>query len=167
MEIIFFNRRTAKLFLFPHLFKFLGAMAIMKSIFLRRLGKRQRQILVLRPAQVLIFANCAHGPETGSMLELFLRVDTNKQWFTAKELAALLGRTDQFVRDLLENRRILGHALCGRGVSERKSYQIHRRAVELYLLQTANFQPDDYVDSLARLIQCLPRDQRERIRNQI
>jgi hypothetical protein len=101
------------------------------------------------------------------MLDIFHRVDIGKEWFTAKELAALLGRTDQFVRDLMEHRRILGHALCARGNSSRKSYQIHRRAVELYLLETANFHPNEYVAGLINLIRKLPVNQRELLRKQL
>lgn len=117
----------------------------------------------------LIFANCADEPRQSgsSFLELFHRADAAKEWFTPKELAALLGRTDQFVRDLLGNGRILGHALRARGKSTRRSYQVHRRAVELYLLETANFHSDDYVRCLLTLAKDLPRAQRERLRSQL
>ena len=106
-----------------------------------------------------------HPPAACRILETFRLIDPTKQWFTAKEVAALLDRTDQFVRDLIENRRILGHALFGRGASDRKSYQIHRSAVELYLLQTANFQPDEYVERLLLLAKRLPKPQREWLRS--
>jgi hypothetical protein len=120
----------------------------------------------------ITFANClgdgqCAAPEACRMLDTFRLIDPSKQWFTAKEVAALLDRTDQFVRDLIEHRRILGHALCARGSSERKSYQIHRSAIELYLLQTANFQPDEYVRQLLGLAKRLPRQQREWLRSHL
>jgi hypothetical protein len=99
------------------------------------------------------------------MLDIFHRIDPAKEWFTVKEVAALLGRTDQFVRDLLEHRRILGHALYARGDATRKSHQVHRSAVELYLLETANFRPTEYVQRLLQLLRQLPREQREMVRN--
>ncbi|MDR2030037.1 MAG: hypothetical protein LBP65_01045 [Puniceicoccales bacterium] len=123
-----------------------------------------------RAERRLIFANCRDdgaqrsGP---SLMEIFHRIDPGKEWFTAKEVAALLGRTDQFVRDLLENGRILGHALHARGTAARKSHQIHRQAVELYLLETANFFPNDYVRCLLDLAKRLPRAQRELLRSQL
>jgi hypothetical protein len=116
----------------------------------------------------IILCNCLPEPipEVGaSMLEIFHHIDAHKQWFTAKELAALLDRTDQFVRDLFESRRILGHTLCARGTTERRVYQAHRRAVELYLLETANFHPDEYVHCLAALVRKLPKKQRDLLRD--
>ncbi|MDR1437504.1 MAG: hypothetical protein LBI69_00400 [Puniceicoccales bacterium] len=101
------------------------------------------------------------------MLEIILKIDNPQTWFTPKEVAAVLGRTDQFVRDLLENRRIFGYALFGRGESERKSYQIHRRFLELYLLETANFSPEEHMEHILCLIDRLPKKQREWIRRQM
>jgi hypothetical protein len=131
---------------------------------------RRRRKVANSYTRTIIFANCSNGtfiPIDEKCLQLtniFLHIDPAKEWFTAKEVAALLGRTDQFVRDLLEHRRLLGHALCGRGESPRKSYQIHRKALELYLLQTANFQPEEYVQRICQLLRRLPREQRERIK---
>ncbi|MDR2668077.1 MAG: helix-turn-helix domain-containing protein, partial [Puniceicoccales bacterium] len=94
-------------------------------------------------------------------------VDISREWFTAKELAALLGRTDQFVRDMVDNGRILGHTLQGRGASGRKVYQIHRSAVELYLLETANFTPSEYVTRVFNVVARLPRSDREKLRSML
>jgi excisionase family DNA binding protein len=108
-------------------------------------------------------ANC--GDFGGSAyLDVFFPVRTTQEWYTAKELAALLGRTDQFVRDMVDNGRILGHMLCGRGNSGRRTYQIHRNAVELYLLETANFRPPDYVRRILGLASSLPPRDREMLR---
>jgi hypothetical protein len=116
---------------------------------------------------VLILANGSGTGQPTPYLDTFFPLESGREWFTPKELAALLGRTDQFVRDMLENDRILGHALRGRGQSDRRSYQIHRNAVELYLLETANFTPEDYVERLFRLIRRLPRPFRERMREML
>lgn len=122
----------------------------------------------LPPADGLpVLANCGSLGQPTPYLDTFFPLEAGREWFTPKELAALLGRTDQFVRDMLENDRILGHALRGRGQSERRCYQIHRNAVELYLLETANFTPEDYVERLFRLIRRLPRPYRERVREML
>jgi hypothetical protein len=136
-----------------------------------RWGHGVARLLRIRAPRI-IFANClgdgqSSTPEACRMVDMFRLIDPAKQWFTAKEVAALLDRTDQFVRDLIEHRRILGHALYARGSSERKSYQIHRSAIELYLLQTANFQPDEYVRQLHGLAKHLPRQQREWLRTNL
>jgi excisionase family DNA binding protein len=108
----------------------------------------------------------AAGGVPASLLELVAKTDPRQAWFTPKEVAAILNRTDQFVRDLVENGRILGHALNARG-RRRKSYQIHRIALELYLLQTANFGPDELTKSILRLVDSLPRKQADAIRRVI
>jgi hypothetical protein len=101
-----------------------------------------------------------------SLLDLVAKIDPRQAWFTSKEVAAILNRTDQFVRDLVENGRIFGHTLNARG-QRRKSYQIHRIALELYLLQTANFGPDELAKSILNLIDSLPRKQADAIRRVI
>ena len=103
---------------------------------------------------------------SASLLDMVAKTDPRQAWLTPKEVAAILNRTDQFVRDLVENGRILGHALNARG-RRRKSYQIHRIALELYLLQTANFAPDELAKSILRLVDSLPRKQVDEIRRVI
>jgi hypothetical protein len=103
---------------------------------------------------------------SASLLDMVAKTDPRQAWFTPKEVGAILNRTDQFVRDLLGNGRILGHALHARG-RRRKSYQIHRIALELYLLQTANFTPDELAKSILRLVDSLPQKQVEAIRRVI
>lgn len=112
-----------------------------------------------------IFSNAedAGQIDRANFLAFLEGIDPKKLWFSAKEVASILGRTDQFVRDLLDNRRLFGHALCGRGESSRRSYQIHRTAIELYLLETANYSPDDYGRRIIRLIKSLPQEEQEKI----
>ncbi|MDR1456692.1 MAG: helix-turn-helix domain-containing protein [Puniceicoccales bacterium] len=110
----------------------------------------------------VVFADGA----SASILDLVAKTDPRQAWFTPKEVAAILNRTGQFVRDLLENGRILGHALYARG-DRRKSYQIHRSALELYLLKTANFAPDELTKSILSLVSSLPRKHVDAIRRVI
>ena len=81
---------------------------------------------------------------------------SNQHWFTPKEAGWIIGRTDQYVRDCFDSGRILGHLLSGRtpqGKEKRKSYQVHRDALILFLLETANYHPEDFVERVADLIQ--------------
>lgn len=77
-----------------------------------------------------------------------------KQWYTPKEMALVIGRTDQYVRDCFDNGRILGHTLSGRskGQEKRRSFQIHRDAVLLFLLETANYTSADFLERLIDLL---------------
>jgi hypothetical protein len=78
-----------------------------------------------------------------------------KQWFTPKEAACVIGRTDQYVRDAFDNQKILGHHANGRarrGREKRRTYQIHREAILLFLLETANYKPDDFLHRVQELL---------------
>jgi hypothetical protein len=79
----------------------------------------------------------------------------NQQWFSPKEVANVIGRTDQFVRDAFDNQKILGHQNNGRarkGRERRRTYQIHREALILFLLETANFRPRDFLARLEEIL---------------
>ncbi len=78
-----------------------------------------------------------------------------KRWFTPKEVAALIGTSDQFVRDAFDDQRILGHfnIVPGRGPKGRRLYRIHRESLLLYLLETANFAPADFAARVDELLQ--------------
>jgi hypothetical protein len=78
-----------------------------------------------------------------------------KQWFSPKEVASLIGRTDQFVRDAFDNQKILGHqnnARARKGCERRRTYQIHREGVLLFLLETANYRPKDFIERLQEIL---------------
>ncbi|MGF1485430.1 MAG: hypothetical protein ACFBZ8_13820 [Opitutales bacterium] len=90
----------------------------------------------------------------------------DQEWYTPKEVAAILGKTDQYVRDCFLNQKILGHTTNGRtprGQERRQRYQIHRDSVLLYLCETANYTPEDYVDRLEVLLDRVAPEQRERL----
>lgn len=92
-----------------------------------------------------------------------------KLWYTPKEMAQVIGRTDQYVRDCFDNGRILGHTLSGRkkGSEKRRSFQIHRDCVLLFLMETANYTPQDYLEHLLSLLRNRPRHEQQLIRQQL
>lgn len=89
-----------------------------------------------------------------------------KEWYSPKEVGALVGRSDQYIRNLFENQKILGHLSNGRadkGCEKRRTYQIHRDCVILYLLETANYEPVDFMDRLVELLGHRSEEQLEHI----
>ncbi len=90
----------------------------------------------------------------------------NKEWFSPKEVAAVIGKSDQYVRDCFDNQKILGHASNGRakkGEEKRKSYWIHRDAVVLFLLETANYEPQDFTEHIVDLLKKQPTFQLKKV----
>lgn len=81
-----------------------------------------------------------------------------QEWFTPKEVATLLGCSDQFVRECLETGRLLGHLLSNITIGERKRvrYQVHREGLALFLLETANYNPSDVLDRLSSALNKRP-----------
>jgi hypothetical protein len=78
-----------------------------------------------------------------------------KQWFSPKEMAGIIGKTDQYVRDAFDNQKILGHLFNGRapkGKEKRKTYMIPRENILLFLFETANFLPDDFIERLCEIL---------------
>jgi hypothetical protein len=78
-----------------------------------------------------------------------------KQWFSPKEMAAIIGKTDQYIRDAFDNQKILGHSLNAkalRGDEKRKTYMIPREGVLLFLLETANFVPSDFMHRIEEIL---------------
>lgn len=77
----------------------------------------------------------------------------NKLWYTVKEAAAVLGRSDQYIRDCFDNQKILGHIWNGkaaRGKEQRRSYHIPRESLILFLMETANYQAGDFIERFER-----------------
>ncbi len=90
-----------------------------------------------------------------------------KDWFTTKEAAALLGRSQQFVRDCFDNQALLGHTLSSHGLgapATRRHHQIPRHVLLLYLLETANYRPGDFLARVLDLARTLTPEERERLR---
>ncbi len=78
-----------------------------------------------------------------------------QDWFSPKEIGAIIGRSDQYVRDTFYSGKILGHlsnGLAKKG-KEKKSYlRVHRDAVALYLAQSANYSSDELISALSEII---------------
>ncbi len=92
----------------------------------------------------------------------------NQEWFSPKEVAAIIGRSDQYVRDAFDNQRILGHAANGRSRNvRRKNYQIHRDGLLLFLLETANYEPDDFLDRVTTLLRHRTRNELEKVQQSL
>lgn len=89
-------------------------------------------------------------------------------WFSPKEVAAVIGTTDQFVRDCFQNRKILGHQTNGRSrktkEQQRQRYLIHREGVLLYLSQTANYEAGDFLALMKQLVRERPMEERRALR---
>ncbi len=76
-----------------------------------------------------------------------------KQWYTVKEAAAVLGRSDQYIRNCFDNQKILGHIWNGkaaRGKEQRRSYHIPRESLILFLMETANYCAGDFIERFER-----------------
>lgn len=97
-------------------------------------------------------------------------VPKDKQWYSTKEAAAIVGRSDQYIRDCFDSQKIMGHLLNGRagkGNEKRQTYQVHRDCLILYLLETANYDPGDYLERVCEIILRLHPSQIEEIKNSI
>ncbi|MBO6102245.1 MAG: hypothetical protein J6P03_03215 [Opitutales bacterium] len=81
-----------------------------------------------------------------------------KYWFSPKEVGEIIGRSDQFVRNIFHSGKILGHhenGSKGRGEEKRVYMRIHKRMVMLYLLETANYDGDYFLEILKGVVgQC-------------
>ncbi len=90
----------------------------------------------------------------------------NQDWFSPKEIGAIIGRSDQYVRDSFYSGKIFGHQSNGNSKKglEKKSYlRVHRNAVALYLAQSANYSSEDLIDTLVQIIARLSDYQRIRL----
>lgn len=82
----------------------------------------------------------------------------NKVWFTPREVGEIIGRSDQFVRNSFHSGAIMGHqatgAICREG-EERKVYmRVHKKMLVLYLLETANYTSDMFIERIKYLLRC-------------
>lgn len=89
-------------------------------------------------------------------------IPENQEWFSPKEVAAIIGKSPQFVRDAFDNQIIMGHASNsgkyksstqkGKKLPLRKTYQIHRNSITLFMLETANYQPKEFLKRVETLL---------------
>lgn len=79
---------------------------------------------------------------------------SHQRWFSAKEVAAIIGKTDQYVRNVFNNQKILGHVYndsAPRGAEKKKIYMISKNVL-LFLLEKANFSSANFIDRLVDIL---------------
>lgn len=94
----------------------------------------------------------------------------NKKSFTIKEVAKILIRSPQFVRDALNSGKIKGFALKGRSLNKeqsRFSYLIPRHNILVYLLQSSNYSFEWYRLTLCALLSKATKSQLEYFKEHI
>lgn len=80
-----------------------------------------------------------------------------KEWFSPKEVGAIIGRSDQFVRNIFHCGKLLGHHTTPNGElvsgDEKRVYmRIHKRMIMLYLMETANYDSDFFLESIKGIV---------------
>ena len=78
-----------------------------------------------------------------------------REWFSPKEAGELIGRSDQFVRNSFYSGKIFGHlsnGLAKRGEEKKTYLRVNKDAIILYLLESANYSPESFMQSLESLI---------------
>lgn len=80
-----------------------------------------------------------------------------KALLTTVEVAKIIGREEDFVRELIAEGRLESHADSAFGV--RKSNRVTRRSVLVYFARTAEYDPAQFIDAFAELFRTLTPDQ--------
>ena len=78
-----------------------------------------------------------------------------QEWFSPKETGAIIGRSDQYVRNTFYSGKIFGHlsnGLAKKGLEKKTYLRVHRSAILLYLAQSANYSSDDLHEALMQII---------------
>lgn len=78
-----------------------------------------------------------------------------QEWFTPKEVGRIIGRSDQFVRNCFNEGKIMGHISVGaskRGSEKRTFMRVHRNGLIIYLLETANYTSEMFLESLKEVV---------------
>jgi hypothetical protein len=69
-------------------------------------------------------------------------------------MAAIIGKTDQYIRNAFDNQKILGHLLNGsapKGAEKRRTYMVSRENILLFLFETANLSLNDFMERLGKI----------------
>lgn len=94
-----------------------------------------------------------------------LLFENGKVWYSSKEAAQILGMSVQFVRDAFESQELMGQEVASRGVDGiRRTKLIHRDCLLVYLMQTANYTPRDFLDKMKRLLIRRPVNEQQELR---
>lgn len=95
------------------------------------------------------------APASGIALEELL--PKHQAWFTIQEIAVLLGKSDTFIRGLIESKCLMAHVI-EKGL--RKHYRIPRRNLLLFLVETATYDPSMFLDRLMSVVKGCNLEQR-------
>jgi len=79
----------------------------------------------------------------------------NKDWFSPKEVAAMLGCSDQYIRNSIHSGKIMGHIagkVLDRNLDNKSFIRIHKHAVLVYLFETANYTSDSFIEKISEII---------------
>ena len=82
-------------------------------------------------------------------------IPNGQDWFSPKEAGNIIGRSDQFVRDSFNTGKIMGHTSNGiaKKGEEKKTYlRVHRDALIIYLLNSANYTTESFLQSIESII---------------
>ena len=82
-------------------------------------------------------------------------IPNGQDWFSPKEAGNIIGRSDQFVRDSFNTGKIMGHTSNGiaKKGEEKKTYlRVHRDALVIYLLNSANYTTESFLQSIESII---------------
>lgn len=87
-----------------------------------------------------------------------------KVWYTTKEAAAIIGTSIQFVRDAFDNQELMGQEIASRRHPQvRRMKLIHRDCLMVFLLETANYTPVDFLERLKRLLLNCSREEQKNV----
>lgn len=78
-----------------------------------------------------------------------------QEWFSPKEAGYIIGRFDQFVRNSFYSGKIFGHlsnGLAKRGEEKKTYMRVHRDAIVLFLMESANYTPESFMQELESVI---------------
>lgn len=78
-----------------------------------------------------------------------------QEWFSPKEAGNIIGRSDQFIRNSFYSGKIFGHLSNGiapKGEEKKTYLRVHRDAIIMYLLESANYTPESFMESLESLL---------------
>lgn len=78
-----------------------------------------------------------------------------QEWFSPKEAGYIIGRSDQFVRNSFYSGKIFGHlsnGLAKRGEEKKTYMRVHRAAIVLFLMESANYTPESFMQELESVI---------------
>ncbi len=82
-------------------------------------------------------------------------IPKGQDWFSPKEAGNIIGRSDQFIRDSFSSGKILGHTSNGvakKGAEKKNYLRVHRDAIVLYLLESANYTTESFIKSIETIL---------------